>query len=47
LTIHVRHLRNLFLFRGLSDPTCVRGRIEYSRPFILKKLVDVALFAFT
>jgi hypothetical protein len=56
LTIHVRHLRNFSLFRGFSDPTCVRGRIEYSRPFILKNssremfvfsCLYVALFAFT
>jgi hypothetical protein len=35
LAIHVRHLRNLVLFRAaLSDE--VRGRIEYARPVMLR-----------
>lgn len=36
LTIHLRHLRNLFTFRAMSNQVDVRGRIEYSRPFILR-----------
>jgi hypothetical protein len=36
LAIHVRHLRNLFLFRAMRGTNAVRGRIEYSRPLILK-----------
>jgi len=56
LTVHVRHLRNLFMFRAMSKSDCVRGRIEYSRPFILKMSSDelfifsalfLLLFAFT
>jgi hypothetical protein len=33
--IHVRHIRNFFTFRMFSESGCVRGRIEYLRPFIL------------
>jgi hypothetical protein len=53
--IHVRHIRNFFTFRMFSD-ACVRGRIEYSRPFILRtssselfafSAVFLLLFAFT
>jgi hypothetical protein len=56
LTIHIRHLRNFFMFRGFNDSICVRGRIEYSRPFILKNssremfafsFLYLAVFAFT
>jgi hypothetical protein len=36
LTVHTRHLRNLFMFRAILKSDCVRGRIEYSRPFILR-----------
>jgi len=35
LTIHLRHLRNFFTFRAMRNSGNVRGRIEYSRPFIL------------
>jgi hypothetical protein len=36
LTVHVRHLRNLFLFRGARLPNALRGRIEYSRGLLLR-----------
>jgi hypothetical protein len=46
LTVHIRHLRNLFIFRAISKSDCVRGRIEYSRPFILQ-MSSNELFAFS
>jgi hypothetical protein len=46
LAIHVRHVRNLFLFRMLGDSDSVRGRIEYSRPFILRTS-STELFSFS
>jgi len=46
LTVHTRHLRNLFMFRAMSKSDCVRGRIEYSRPFILRMSSD-ELFIFS
>ena len=46
LAIHVRHLRNLFTFRMLAEPGCARGRIEYSRSFILR-MSSAELFAFS
>ncbi|HUJ49812.1 MAG TPA: hypothetical protein VLW25_06420 [Bryobacteraceae bacterium] len=37
LAIHTRHLRNRFIFREIKkEPDAVRGRIEYSRAFILR-----------
>jgi hypothetical protein len=36
LAVHTRHLRNLFVFRAIIDPDLVRGRIEYSRVFLLR-----------
>jgi hypothetical protein len=36
LAVHTRHLRNLSTFRAMLDSDCVRGRIEYSRTFILR-----------
>jgi hypothetical protein len=36
LTVHLRHLRNFFTFRAMRNSNDVRGRIEYSRPFILR-----------
>jgi hypothetical protein len=56
LTVHSRHLRNLFMFRAMLKSDCVRGRIEYSRPFILRMSSDelfissamfILLFVFT
>ena len=46
LTVHIRHLRNLFMFRAMGKSDCVRGRIEYSRPFILQMSSD-ELFIFS
>src|SRR5271165_2443565 len=36
LTVHLRHLRNFVSFRAMRNSSDVRGRIEYSRPFILR-----------
>jgi hypothetical protein len=36
LAVHMRHLRNLFLFRSLNNGDLIRGRIEYSRPELLR-----------
>ena len=36
LAVHMRHFRNLVLFRTINNTTLVRGRIEYSRPVILR-----------
>lgn len=36
LTIHVRHLQNLSLFRAMINTGVVRGRIEYSRVLTLQ-----------
>jgi hypothetical protein len=56
LTIHTRHLRNLFMFRAMLKSDCVRGKIEYSRPVILRmssnelfifSALYVLLFVFT
>jgi hypothetical protein len=46
ITVHTRHLRNLFMFRAMLKSDCVRGRIEYSRPFILRMSSD-ELFIFS
>jgi len=46
LTVHTRHLRNLLMFRAILKSECVRGRIEYSRPFILRVSSD-ELFIFS
>lgn len=45
LTIHIRHVRNLSLFRAAGSDA-VRGRIEYSRPLVLRlSSVEVLAFA--
>jgi hypothetical protein len=46
LTVHIRHLRNLLTFRAMSKSNCVRGRIEYSRSFILR-MSSEELFIFS
>ena len=46
LTIHVRHLRNLATFRGMTKPDAVGGRIEFSRKFSLS-LSASELFVFS
>jgi hypothetical protein len=46
LAIHIRHVRNLFLFRSIIKGNAVRGQIRYSRPIILKvSAVELAAFA--
>ena len=45
LTVHVRHLRNYFLFRAMIASEGVAGRIEYARRTILAQSA-VELFAF-
>jgi hypothetical protein len=56
LSIHTRHLRNLFLFRTINKTGEVRGRIEYSRGLLLRmssaealifSVLYLILFAFT
>lgn len=56
LSIHTRHLRNLFLFRAINKTGEVRGRIEYSRGLLLRmssaealifSVLYLILFAFT
>lgn len=36
LAIHMRHVRNLILFRSINDTESVRGHIEYTRPVVLQ-----------
>ena len=36
LAIHVRHVRNLYLFRAIVASSSVHGRIEYPRPLVLR-----------
>jgi len=36
LAIHMRHVRNLVLFRALVGSEAVRGRIEYPRRLMLR-----------
>jgi hypothetical protein len=45
LTIHVRHLRNYFLFRSILAGGAVDGRLEYTRPVILQNSA-AELFSF-
>ena len=46
LAIHTRHLKNLFMFRRMSRGDAVRGRIEYSRPFVLNNsATELLVFA--
>ncbi len=44
--IHIRHFRNLFLFRASAAADDVRGRIEYSRHLMLRmSAVELSTFA--
>jgi hypothetical protein len=45
LAVHVRHFRNLFLFRAVRNSDAVRGRIEYSRHLTLR-MSAIELFTF-
>jgi hypothetical protein len=46
LTVHIRHLRNLYLFRIALRPDAIRGRIEYRR-FLLLRLSALELATFS
>ena len=46
LTIHVRHVRNLSMFRDIAKGGSIHGRIEYSRPMVLR-MSAVELVAFS
>ena len=46
LAIHVRHVRNYFLFRDINNGDSVQGRIYYPRPLILR-MSSVEFFAFS
>jgi hypothetical protein len=46
LAVHIRHFRNLFLFRAIAGSDAVQGRIRYSRPLNLRiSAVDLYGFA--
>ena len=46
LTIHIRHVRNLFLFRALLAGHGIKGRLEYPRPIMLRlSAMEVVSFA--
>jgi hypothetical protein len=45
LAVHTRHIRNFFMFRMFAKSDYVRGRIEYSRIFVLRASAS-ELFAF-
>jgi hypothetical protein len=46
LAVHVRHLRNLALFRAIARNDGIRGRIEYSRAVALRmSMVELTAFA--
>jgi hypothetical protein len=46
LAIHMRHVRNLLLFRALVGSDAVRGRIEYPRRLMLR-MSSLELLAFS
>ena len=46
LAIHIRHVRNFFLFRAISKGNSVQGHIHYARPLLLR-LSSVEFFAFS
>lgn len=46
LAVHIRHLRNLFLFRAIVCSDQVQGRIQYARPLSLR-ISAVELYGFT
>ena len=46
LAVHVRHLRNYFVFKMALLPEGIRGRIEYSRAVALRlSSTELAAFA--
>jgi hypothetical protein len=46
LAIHVRHFRNLVLFRAIVGSDAVRGRIEYPRRLMLR-MSSIEILAFS
>jgi hypothetical protein len=46
VTVHVRHVRNLSMFRDIAKGGSIHGRIEYSRPMVLR-MSAVELVAFS
>src|SRR5262249_32920281 len=45
LMVHTRHVRGYVAFRAMSTDA-IRGRIEYSRPYLLKQSsIEIATFA--
>jgi len=46
MTVHVRHVRNLCMFRDVARGGSIQGRIEYSRPMMLR-MSAVELVAFS
>jgi len=48
LAVHVRHLRNLALFRAIAKGDGIQGRIEYSRATALRlSMIELTAFAGT
>jgi hypothetical protein len=45
LTVHVRHIRNYFLFRAVLAEEGIEGRVQYTRPTLLTHSA-VELFSF-
>lgn len=45
LTVHIRHFRNLYLFRAILNGAGVQGQIKYPRPLMLK-MSAIELLAF-
>jgi hypothetical protein len=45
LAVHVRHVRNLYLFRTALLPDGIRGRIEYGR-FVVLRASSIELVSF-
>src|SRR5262245_41701386 len=46
VTVHIRHVRNFFLFRAILANDGITGRIEYARPVMLR-MSAVELFSFS
>ena len=46
MAVHVRHVRNVFLFRAINNSDAVRGRVEYTREITLQ-MSSVELLGFS
>jgi hypothetical protein len=46
LAVHMRHVRNLFLFRSIKNTDLIRGRIAYARTLAFR-ISSVEWFAFS